>query len=453
MPSAGAWAAPDRLMNYAAATRYVEGLAILGMRFGLERMVRLLAALGDPQRSAPAIHVVGTNGKSSTARLAAACLQSQGLRVGTYLSPHIVGWRERIEIDQRAVDETAFAEAITSVRAAGDALDLADDDGVTQFEVLTAAAFAAFATAGVDAMVIEAGLGGRWDATNVLPPDTVDVLTNVALEHTELLGSTEAEIAAEKLAVVPDGSDRLIVGRLSLRAQKAVEDECRTRGLHPQRVGHEVGVAAGPDGVDVITSRTAYSALPLPLHGTFQRDNLAAAVAAAELRLGAPLRVDALREAIAAVRMPGRLEVIPGQPLMVLDGAHNPAGVEAMASSLQDVVEGRPTIAVVSILGDKDATAMVSALTGVCAGVIATRSHHPRAAAPDVIAHLARLAGLPAQVVEDPLTAIDRARDMAGPSGAVLVCGSLYLLADVREQVMNETQSDGDMLAGEIEHD
>ena len=431
-------------MTYTAATRYVEGLAILGMRFGLDRMVRLLAVLGGPHRSAPAIHVVGTNGKSSTSRLT--CLQSQGLRVGTYLSPHIVGWRERIEIDQRAVTQDAFAEAITTVRAAAEALALPDDDGATQFEVLTAAAFTAFASASVDAMVIEAGLGGRYDATNVLAADTVDVLTNVALEHTELLGSTEAEIAAEKLAVVPDGSDRLIVGRLSLRAQKAVDDECRRRDLHPQRVGHEVGIAAGPEGVDVITARAAYSALPLPLQGAFQRDNLAAAVAAAECRLDGPLQVDALRQAIAGVRMPGRLEVVEGQPLLVLDGAHNPAGVEAMASSLPDVVGGRPTTAVVSILGDKDAAAMVAALSGVCAGVIATRSHHPRAAAPDVIAHLARLAGLPAQIVEDPLTAVARAREIAGSAGAVLVCGSLYLLADVREHVMSGTQSGDDML-------
>ena len=423
-------------MTYATATRYVEGLAILGMRFGLERMVRLLEALGDPHRVAPAIHVVGTNGKSSTCRLAAACLRSQGARVGTYLSPHVVGWRERIEVDQRAVSQVAFARAIAEVRDAAAGLDLSDDDGVTQFEVLTAAAFAVFATANLDVVVIEAGLGGRYDATNVMAPGAITVLTNVALEHTELLGTTEAEIAAEKLAVVPDESDRLIIGRLSRRAQGPVARECGARGLVPWRVGHEIGLAEGPRGVDVITPTGAYSALPLPLHGAFQRDNLAAAIAAAERRLGSPMRIGPLRRAVGRVRMPGRLEVVPGRPIVVLDGAHNPAGVEAMAGSLETVVGRRRTVAVVSILGDKDATAMVAPLAGVCHALIATRSSHPRAAASDVIVHLATLAGIDARIVEDPLDAIRCARVLAGPRGAVLVCGSLYLLADVREAVI-----------------
>ena len=423
-------------MTYAAATRYVEGLAILGMRFGLERMIRLLSALGDPHRTAPAIQVVGTNGKSSTARLASACMRSQGARVGTYLSPHIVGWRERIEVDQRAVGQAPFARAIAAVSDATAALDLQDDDGVTQFEVLTAAAFTVFAEANLDAMVIEAGLGGRYDATNVMAPDTVVVLTNVALEHTELLGTTEARIAAEKLAVAPDGSDRLIIGRLSRRAQVAVSEECRARSLSAWRVGHEIQVTDGPRGVDVTTPIERYAALPLMLHGAFQRDNLAVAVAAAERRLGAPMRIGPLRRAVGRVTMPGRLEVVGDRPLVILDGAHNPAGVEAMAASILAITGGRRTVAVVSILGDKDAAAMVAPLAGVCAAVIATRSSHPRAAAPAVIAHLAKLEGMETQVIEDPLDAIRHARALAGEAGAMLVCGSLYLLADVRGAVM-----------------
>lgn len=426
-------------MTYATATRYVEGLAILGMRFGLERMHRLLGELGDPHRAAPAIQVVGTNGKSSTSRLAAACLRSQDLHVGTYLSPHVVGWRERIEVDQRAVSPKQFAHAVGVVRDAAERMALPDDDGVTQFEVLTAAAFAAFADAGVDAVVIEAGLGGRYDATNVMSDDAVVVLTNVALEHTELLGTTEAEIAAEKLAIAPDGSDRLVIGRLSERAAVAVSNECRTRRLRGWQVGHEIDVIDGPGGVDVTTPHATYTALPLRLRGAFQRDNLAAAVAATEMRLGAPMRIDPLRQAIAQVHMPGRLEVVGGNPLMVLDGAHNPAGMEAMAASLRAIVGERHTVAVVSILGDKDAGAMVTPLAVVCSEVIATRSSHPRAAAPDVIAHLATLAGMRTQTVEDPFDAIRRAREVAGAGGAVVVCGSLYLLADVRDALVPGT--------------
>ena len=170
---------------------WIAGLEILGMRFGLERMNALLEALGHPERSAPALHIVGTNGKSSTARLAAGVLSSQGRRVGTYLSPHVTDWTERIQVDGEPIGEAGFTAAIAAVRAAGDALEMPEGDAVTQFEALTAAAFWAFRAAGVDALVIEAGLGGRYDATNVLQPGAVVALTNIALEHTELLGDTE----------------------------------------------------------------------------------------------------------------------------------------------------------------------------------------------------------------------------------------------------------------------
>jgi dihydrofolate synthase/folylpolyglutamate synthase len=215
-----------------------------------------------------------------------------------------------------------------------------------------------------------------------------------------------------------------------------VSEECRARSLSAWRVGHEIQVADGPRGVDVTTPMERYSALPLMLHGAFQRDNLAAAVAAAERRLGTPMRIGPLRRAVGRVTMPGRLEVVGDRPLVILDGAHNPAGVEAMAASLQAIVDGRRTVAVVSILGDKDVAAMVAPLAGVCTAVIATRSSHPRAAAPAVIAHLAKLAGMETQIVEDPLEAVRDAYTLAGEAGAVLVCGSLYLLADVRDAVM-----------------
>lgn len=435
-------------MTYTQSTRYVEGLAILGMRFGLERMRLILDVLDRPHSRAPAIHVVGTNGKSSTCRLAAAALRSQGIRVGTYLSPHVTGWRERIEVNERSVGQARFAEAIAAVRDAVETLDLDEEDQVTQFEVLTAGAFAVFAQSDVDAVVIEAGLGGRFDATNVLPAGTVVALTNIALEHTELLGSTEEEITAEKLAVAPDGSDRLIVGRLSERAAPAVTRELRARRLTAWRVGDEIDVHRRSRGVDVLTPTGAYGALPLQLHGDFQLDNVAVAVAAAERRIGQRLRIGTLRRAIGRVRMPGRMEVVSRRPVTVLDGAHNPAGMEAMAASLRQIVGRRTTVAVVSVLGDKDAAAMVGPLADVCTTMVATRSTHPRAASPDVLVHLATLAGMVAEVVEDPLDAIGRARSLAGPGGAVLICGSLYLLADIREGVVAGVAGAADMLRG-----
>jgi len=424
-------------MTPGAARRWIEGLDILGMRFGLERMRVLLDALGHPERGYATIHVVGSNGKSSTARLAAAALASQGLRVGTYLSPHVLGWRERIELGGRPVGPERFASAVSAVREAAEGLGLPPEDRVTQFEALTAAALWTFSRARVGAAVVEAGLGGRYDATNVLP-DAVVALTNVALEHTDLLGESEAAIAGEKLAVAPSGSTRLVVGRLSPPATAAVAAEMAARGLGGWRHGHELLSWPRRPGVSVATPGGRYTALPLPLAGRFQRDNLAVAVAAAERLLGGPLDPDPLARALAGVRMPGRLEALGGEPVVVLDGAHNPAGMEAMIGSLGAVVGRRRPVAVVSALGDKDLGAMLAPLAGRCRAVVATRSRHHRAVAPSTIVAMAERVGLPAEAVDRPREAVARAARRAGRRGAVLVCGSLYLLADLRPVLVRE---------------
>ena len=423
-------------MTVRQARRWIAELEILGMRFGLERMSALLEELGHPERSAPALHVVGTNGKSSTARLASAALAGEGLRVGTYVSPHVTDWPERIQIQGEPIDEERFAAAASAVRRAAEALELPDGDAVTQFEALTAIGFCAFREAGVEAAVIEAGLGGRYDATNVLQPGAAVILTNIALEHTDLLGGTEAQIAAEKLAVCPDGADRLVVGRLSDEGRRAVEAECSRRGLRPLRYGLGLVARATAAGVEVETPRASYAGLPLHLLGGFQRDNLAVALAGAEMLLGRALDPVPLRTAIAAVEMPGRLEMFPGSPAVVIDGAHNPAGMRAMVGELPAVAGGRtPVVAVVSVLGDKDAAAMVGALAGVADRIVATRSSHARAVAADDLAAIATGLGRPASAVSDPARALDEARAAAGPGGLVVVAGSLYLLADLRARV------------------
>ena len=425
-------------MRPAPAREWIAGLEILGMRFGLERMEALLAALDHPQRVAPALHIVGTNGKSSTARLASAALAAHGRRVGTYLSPHVTDWTERIQVQGQPLDEGRFAAAVDAVREACAGLALPEGDAVTQFEALTAAAFWAFREAGVDAMAVEAGLGGRYDATNVLPAGTAVALTNIALEHTDLLGDTEEAIAGEKLAVAPDGSDRLVVGPLTPAADRAVSRVCETRGLRPLRYGAGLSAAPAPaGGVDVITPRAAYRALPLGLRGDFQRDNLAVALAGTEMLLDAPLDPAALAPALAAVRVPGRMEVVPGAPAVVLDGAHNPAGMAAMAAALPGVADGRaPVIAVVSVLGDKDAAAMVEALAPVVDGVVAAGSSRSRAVPAADLAARAGAAGSTARAVADPAAALAAARALAGAEGVVVVAGSLYLLADLRPRIV-----------------
>lgn len=428
-----------------AAVEWVESLHMLGMRFGLERMRAILDVLGEPQRL-PAIHVVGTNGKSSTTRLAASALSATGRRVGAYTSPHVTGWRERIEVAGQPISGPELGSAVLRVRDAADSLGLPEGDGVTQFEALTAAAFVAFREAGVDAMVVEAGLGGRYDASNVLPDDAVVALTNIALEHTDLLGDTLEGIAAEKLAVAPEGSDRVVIGRLEPAARRAVEKVVDARGLRPWR--HAVDHLAEPvgEGVRVRTPLGSYGPVAMTLRGGFQRDNLALALASAERLVGAPLGVEA---AVAAgrLRVPGRMELVEGAPRIVLDGAHNPAGMRALASALPDAVADGPRVAVVSVLGDKDASGMLAALADSVDRLVATRSSHGRAADPASLAQVATACGLPAEAQDEPAVALRTALRAAGPGGTVVVCGSLYLLADLRPGLVEVGEEHPDTLA------
>jgi dihydrofolate synthase / folylpolyglutamate synthase len=395
------------------AERYVLSLELFGMRFGLERMRRLMTALGHPERTFGSIHVVGTNGKTSTTRMLAAILREHGLRVGAYLSPHLVSFGERIRIGDADLTSEQFGAAIGRVRRAVEKVDrhAGEDDRVTQFEVLTAAAYSEMAERGVEAAVIEAGLGGRYDATNVIP-SRVQVLTSVGLEHTRWLGPTIHDIATEKLDVVQPHAT-LVLGA----------------GVHPDAVAVAREVTAARDARLIEAPSdpgTAVGAL-----GAFQRRNFALARAAAEAYLG-ELDPEAIVRAAAATRVPGRLQVIDQGPLTLLDGAHNPDGVAALAESLPEIAAGRRLVALVSILDDKDAARMLSALAGTVDAFVFTRTRHPRALSPATLASLDhQVHGPEAEIVAQPREALDRARRLAGPDGVVVATGSLYLISDL----------------------
>jgi dihydrofolate synthase/folylpolyglutamate synthase len=354
--------------------RWIESLSPWPAEFGLGRTRELLAALGEPQREFPAIHVVGTNGKTTTARLLEALLETEGLKVGTYTSPHVVDWDERIRVAGRSAD---FEEVVARVRVAAERV------GATQFEALTAAAFAEFAAQEVDVAVVEAGLGGRLDATNVLEAALV-VLTNVALDHTEVLGETREEIAAEKLAVTAPGAT-VILGEGEWRA---VADDR----------GAATVVVAG-------------------------QSNLGLALAAAETFLGR--RVDA--HAAEGVRLPGRLEHVGDSPLEIWDGAHNLAGVGWLLARLPS----RRYVVVASILREKAVDGMLAALAAVGDRLVATESSNPRAIPAEELAARGARFFTAAEAEADPEAAVVGARRLAGEKGAVLVCGSLYLLLDL----------------------
>jgi dihydrofolate synthase / folylpolyglutamate synthase len=395
------------------AERYLVSLELFGMRFGLDRMRRLMTTLDQPERRYDTIHVVGTNGKSSTTRMIAAILQRHDLRVGAYLSPHLVSFAERIRVNDRDIESRAFARAVERAAHAAALVDRSQhaDDRVTQFEALTAAAFSELAAHEVDVAVIEAGLGGRWDATNVLP-SKVQVLTTVGLEHTRWLGPTVRDIAREKLAVVREGAT-LVIGA----------------DLHPD-AREEAHAVAGRQGATLVTAPVD-PGIEIAAPGVFQRRNFALARAAAEAYRGS-LELERVRAAAAAVTVPGRLQVVAHEPLTVLDGAHNAEGVAALAESLPQLTAGRRLVAVVSVLDDKDAAGMLRALLPYAEHVVFTRNQNARALPPATLASLcAQLGGPSCELEADPRRALARARDVAGAGGVVLATGSIYLVADL----------------------
>ena len=348
-----------------SAVDWLESLSPWPEEFGLGRMQELLRRLGDPQLAYPAIHVVGTNGRTAATRRAAAFLEREGVRVGAYTSPHVAGWSERIQIDGSDVD---VERALERVRADAELV------GATQFEVLSAAALAEFAAGGVDVAVLEAGLGGRLDATNVVDAGIV-VLTNVSLDHTDVLGETRDAIAAEKLAVVTRGAT-VILGEPEWEAL------ARANGAGKVVVSADVGRAA------------------------------------AEAFAGAPL------EGEVEVRVPGRFDRF-GEDVWA--GAHNPAGVEWLLERLPR----RDYVICASVLGDRDVDAMLERLAAAGRTFVATRSSNPRALPAGELAERARPYFDAVEAVGDPRAALLSARERAGPAGGVLVTGSLYLLADL----------------------
>jgi dihydrofolate synthase / folylpolyglutamate synthase len=403
----------------AQAERQLRSLELFGMRFGLDRMRRMMTVLGSPEQRFDTIQVLGTNGKSSTTRMTAAILERHGLRTGAYLSPHLVSYRERVLIDAREIDADAFAAAIARASWAAERVNrtLAEDDHVTQFELLTAAALWEMARREVDVAVVEAGLGGRYDATSVIGA-RVTVLTNVGLEHTRWLGPTLKDIAEEKLAVVQPHAVLVLGEDLAAPARAVAERVAREREAQ------------------IVHARGAPKAERLLARGAFQRRNFALARSAAEAYLriaGIPLREGAVAEAAATTAVAGRLQLIGGEPPTVLDGAHNPDAVAALVRSLPDVLPGIPLALVLGVLDDKDAAGMLATLLPVSTRAWFTAPPSARALSPAALQSLARQLGFDASECEPkPWRALAQAQSWAAAhGGAVLVTGSVYLVGDL----------------------
>jgi dihydrofolate synthase/folylpolyglutamate synthase len=439
-----------------ARMREVEGEIISrrpesSVDLALDRMTELVGLLGDPQRAAPVIHITGTNGKTSTARMADALLRARGLRTGRFTSPHLVSIRERICLDGAPIDPELFVSVYEEILPYVTLVDERHPVAMSFFEVLTGMAFAAFADAPVDVMVLEVGVGGRLDCTNVAD-GAVAVITPISLDHTRLLGGTIEEIAAEKAGIIKPGAVA-VLAQQPLPAAEVLLRHTAQVGASVAREGVEFGVlsreqAVGGQQLTLRGLRGTYEDIFLPLFGEHQAGNAAVALAAVEAFAGvsdsgdAPVDPALVREAFAGVRSPGRLEVVRRSPTIIIDAAHNPAGMAATAAAVVESFIFRHVTGVFAASGDKDVPGILAELEPVLDEIVVTRNSSDRSMEPAEVAELAAevfgedrvLAadGLDA-AIEAAVTLVDEATagDLPG-GGGVLVTGSVITAGDAR---------------------
>ncbi len=396
----------------------------------LDRMRALVGVLGDPQTAYPVIHLTGTNGKGSTARMLEAILRGHGLSVGLYTSPHLESLNERIVWDGRPIPDDDLADVLGELAS----VEAMVDGDLTWFELVTAAAFAWFAQQAVDVAVVEVGLLGRYDATNVAD-GLVAVVTNVGRDHTDGAEGWRRAIAEEKAGIVEPGSI-LVLGETDPELQAIFEAEGPERTWRRDRdfAAEDARVAVGGRVLDIRTPRGRLAEVFVPVHGAHQGDNLALAVAAAEAFFDRPLDGEVVGEALADLTLPGRFEIMGREPLVVLDGAHNPDGMAALTTTLHDDFADVPsTVVVLGMLSGRDPDAMVEALELTAHDVLlATAPPTGRALPAAEVGEAAARAGVEVEVVPDVVEALGRARAIATSEDRIIVTGSLYVVGAAR---------------------
>jgi dihydrofolate synthase/folylpolyglutamate synthase len=454
----------DGVMDYADAVDALYSRLPTRMGPSLDRISRLAELLDHPERTAPAIHLTGTNGKTTTARMVASLLAAFGVGAGVYTSPHLQDVRERVATATRLISPEEFAETWAYLEPFLAEVDRESEQPVTFYEALTALAFTWFAELPVDAQVVEVGMGGTWDATNLVHGE-VAIVNRVALDHPEL-GDTPVAVAAEKAGIIKRGATVVSQEQdddvLAVIAERAARQAARLLVA-----GRDFGVerrrqAVGGQLLDLRTPSGVVPDVLVPLHGRHQADNAAGALVAVEAFLGAHngpagsgsgaasrdgarvgpahrmLDPDTARAGFAAVTSPGRLEVVSRQPLVLLDGAHNPAGARALATALlEEFVVDRRTL-VVACLADKDLRGIFEALAPATGRLIVTTNRSPRAAPAERLRKEAEALGLRAEVAPDVASAVQRAIDGAGETEAVVVTGSLYTVGEARELLLGD---------------
>jgi dihydrofolate synthase/folylpolyglutamate synthase len=424
------------LNRYKSSIDYLYGLQKHGIKFGLNSTERILARLGNPERRLRCIHIGGTNGKGSTAAMLSSILQRQGFRVGLYTSPHLVRFTERFRIDEREAAVDRILEVFEHVRSVLD-----DGEPPTFFEMVTAMAFQYFVEERVDWAIIEVGMGGRLDATNVIRPEAC-IITNVSYDHQEFLGSSLASIAREKAGIIKDGVP-LVTGARQPVVKGILKATCFSHAAPLYCIGSQFRVRRNPEGsFQYHGMKQRYRSLELNLKGIHQYQNAALALAALEIlesENAFSLDTQAVREGLLQVRWPGRLEILQENPLIILDGAHNPHGAESLREALKSCFVFDKLHLVLGIMADKDTRGILRRLLPLAETAIFTQPRYARAEQPETLKRLARPYVQKHYVIRDPGAAIAEARAMAAPNDAICITGSLYFAGEVKELFGEQT--------------
>ena len=429
-------------MDYQETTRYLDELLESGMKMGLENITRLLESMGSPQNSVPAIHIGGSNGKGSVAAFLTSILTDAGYRVGLATSPHLVDVEERIAIDREPIAPDSLAAAATEVR---EHLERLVENGTlertpTYYEFLMAVTFHVFQKEKCDLQVVEVGMGGRLDASNVIEKPLLCIITRIDMEHSKHLGTTLEKIAAEKAGIAREGVPVMTFERRP-ETLKVLEAAAREVGATFIDAARECRTETDESGnVRVRAGKTTYKDLAVPLPGEHQLDNLALALRAIELlkARGYPVSQDQVELGVENTRWPGRLEVVRTNPTVLLDGAHNPAGARALAAYLETLPSDGKLLLVFGAMKDKDIAGIMEPILPRATEVLLTRARVQRAEELGALEPAARRFHDRITVVEDPGEALDRALSLAQPADIVLVTGSLLLVGDVKKHLASQ---------------
>lgn len=415
-------------MEYQEALRYIDGVQWLGSRPGLDRVTELLRRLGDPQRRLKFVHIAGTNGKGSCAAMTASVLKAAGYRTGLFTSPYLFRFNERMQINGEPIEDEALARIVTELRPHADAMD----DHPTEFELMTAAALLWYERERCDIVVLEVGLGGRLDATNVIERPEVCVIMNIGLDHTEILGDTVEKIAAEKAGIIKPGAECILYEQ-SEGVTEVVRRACAAVGASLtiadfSRIRPEFDSLEG----QVFTYKDEPCAIALL--GAHQRKNAAVVIEIIEAlrRRGWTIEQDALEHGLYATAWPARFELVSEEPPFVVDGGHNPQCARTVADNLEAYFPDRRRVLLIGVLADKDYASMLEILAPKADAFVCVTPDSPRALPAEELAEVLARFGKPVQACADIPSGVAAAQDAAGEDGMVCAVGSLYMAGAIR---------------------